>query len=108
MYGGRYLPHAAFAALKLGEPWSMPTVAGSGIRPVASGSGKPGTPWLRTHRENCSDRALICWTRDSLGGRPPPGRRLRHALSADWNAVLETPSCTRERLGGVPVLSGSG
>jgi len=44
MYGGRYLPHASFAAWNFGEPWSMPTLAGSGMRPSLAGSGKFGTP----------------------------------------------------------------
>ena len=51
MYGGRYFPHAWFAAWNFGEPWLIPTVAGSGIRPVLSGSGKFGTPWERMQAE---------------------------------------------------------
>jgi hypothetical protein len=108
MYGGRHLPQAWFAAWNLGEPWLIPSPAGSGMRPSPPGSGKDGTPWLRTHRANtrafARTRCCAAW----LGDRPPFGANRRQALCADANRVLLTPSCCRPTLGIVPLLPGSG
>ncbi len=51
----------------------MPTVAGSGMRPSLAGSGKFGTPWTRTHRENSSPCAFACCSWAELG--PPAAVR---------------------------------
>ena len=77
------------------------------MRPSLPGSGKLGTPWARTHRENLSDSALTCCCSAWFGGPPPFGSRCRQALRAAWNRELLTPSCCRLGLA-VPLPSGSG
>src|SRR5262249_10305062 len=63
MYGGPDPPHAPVAGPNPRGPQAIPTVAGSGIRPSEPGSGKPGTPWLRTQRANLIAVAITrcCW-----------------------------------------------
>jgi hypothetical protein len=108
MYGGRYLAQVWFAASNFGEPWLMPTVAGSGMRPSRPGSGKFGTPWARTQRANSRAVAVTCNCSASLGARPPFGSKRRQELCAAWYCELLTPSCCRLFFGGIPLLSGSG
>jgi hypothetical protein len=107
MYGGRQVAQASFAARNLGEPWSMPTLAGSGMRPSPAGSGKPGTPWLRTHRANLNETAVKRCCSDRLGGRPPFGRSCRQAACAAVNRALLTRSRCNPTFGITPP-AGSG
>src|SRR5579862_738849 len=106
------LPHFRIAAFRLLIP---SCVAADGIRfvstrgPFRVGSGKSGTPLLRTHCAN-SRRAVNCWG-VTLAPVNPGGSRLLHAARARWNDALfgssdepfTTPSMVNE-----PEAAGSG
>jgi hypothetical protein len=86
-------PHAAWACLNAGARGSKSEPTGNTIprndspaRAVVDGSGKFGSPWLRTHAAHAS--AVWRSLADAGAGvalGPPPGTNLLHLLSADWN-----------------------
>ena len=96
--GGPVLPARLVCGLELWRTLIDANGGRVGYAAVAAGVGEARDAVGAHAMGELSACALTCCTWAAFGPLPPFGSRWRHALWADWNRELLTPSCCRAAL----------